>query len=706
MQKDVQPSTATAEKNIRMQDHDYNLRKKDRHCAQPNHKDPSFSLSSKVLLPYYLLIILTLFQGAYGLIGYECYSHNPNVTIIDTTAVGNCISNYSKPQITHSVIQLVQLADTYPVKVSQCKIVVSRRISHCGMLSYSSEVLYGQATYVMQIGKFACEELHQTGSIMVQGGIVFRDIKPGHTYTRPAVLTGSIDPSGNCKGGTYSDQFGSWSSVVVQAEFKITLLTYTAEVSTSVDEIRLKSGLVCKYSEEHCMDLENGETFWQIEKKASCDQENHIVLYEGTAKEITATENSGKRAQYFMVNQGQKIFALRVTTSYKMCLFDAWRTEHPKLIIIPKLTKEFYFKKKAVDPKTLDLIAYINAKFVYLDRTLEEQIEQIYHQLSHERCMVERETLKVQIAMAEMRPNEFAYALKGKPGYTAAVMGEVIYLIKCNPVEVAIRKTDRCYMELPVSWQNESYFLSPRTRLLQRRGTEVTCNGLLKPMFRHQNIWCSFSPKIAIEKKPAMLNPLKEQPYLAESHESLAIGGIYDDEELTNMRNQIMAINERIPISNIIMRGATGQHPDYQDISIGNMINENIIDQIKEGIVRRSWGYFSKLGNIVSSLIGIYVLFQFIKGMFSILLQGRMLYDTFGISPNLMGALWNPLSNYLLIKRLQEPQQDTPRAQYSRKYETPYHTRNNRNYSQETNELSDTRNRYSINFDFVPSNHP
>lgn len=71
------------------------------------------------------------------------------------------------------------------------------------------------------------------------------------------------------------------------------------------------------------MDLENGETFWKVEREAACDQNKHIVLYEGPAKDVNPTNKSDKTMRYFMVNQGQKIFVLKVTSSYKMCIFKA-----------------------------------------------------------------------------------------------------------------------------------------------------------------------------------------------------------------------------------------------------------------------------------------------------------------------------------------------------------------------------------------------
>ena len=44
----------------------------------------------------------------------------------------------------------------------------------------------------------------------------------------------------------------------------------------------------------------------------------------------------------------------------------------------------------------------------------------------------------------------------------ALVAGEVIHIVKCIPVQVKIRKTDECYIELPVWLKNNSMFLTQK----------------------------------------------------------------------------------------------------------------------------------------------------------------------------------------------------------------------------------------------------
>lgn len=60
------------------------------------------------------------------------------------------------------------------------------------------------------------------------------------------------------------------------------------------------------------------------------------------------------------------------------------------------------------------------------------------------------------VLLLTIDPTGFAYTHTKEPGYTAVLLGEVVFLIKCVPTEVKIRETELCYNELPVLHKNQS----------------------------------------------------------------------------------------------------------------------------------------------------------------------------------------------------------------------------------------------------------
>ena len=122
----------------------------------------------------------------------------------------------------------------------------------------------------------------------------------------------------------------------------------------------------------------------------------------------------------------------------------------------------------------LDIFAYINSKFVYVEKHIRTQLKYLYRDVVYQRCNLERETLKNSLTIATQAPDEFAFNLMKGPGYMAVVAGEVVHIVKCIPVEVIVEHGDYCYTELQVSRENKTYFLTPRTHILKRKGTQIS----------------------------------------------------------------------------------------------------------------------------------------------------------------------------------------------------------------------------------------
>ena len=84
--------------------------------------------------------------------------------------------------------------------------------------------------------------------------------------------------------------------------------------------------------------------------------------------------------------------------------------------------------------------------------------------------------------------------MKG-PGWMSVIAGEVAHQIKCLPIKVVYRKTEECYIELPVTYNNNSYFMSPRTRILRKTGTKTECNDIVPQYYYSDNLWYKVLPK-------------------------------------------------------------------------------------------------------------------------------------------------------------------------------------------------------------------
>lgn len=65
---------------------------------------------------------------------------------------------------------------------------------------------------------------------------------------------------------------------------------------------------------------------------------------------------------------------------------------------------------------------------------------------------------------------------------------EVAYIVKCIPIDVTRRSIEECYLKLPITRNNKSMFLSPKTHILLNSGTSVDCNPLVLIMYQIRGV--------------------------------------------------------------------------------------------------------------------------------------------------------------------------------------------------------------------------
>lgn len=181
-----------------------------------------------MLLP----IILVTLPFVSCLVGYDCGGEGFNVTTMSLLDVRVCDTNNFEPEKEETYIQLMQLSDFDRTPAIQCRVEVDRTINYCGMYSHVSIVHNGRREYLQEIGEHACRRLHETGSFRIANAVVDRIIGNA-TNLRSVTLAGSATADGKCSGSQYTDGYGSWENVVVQASLRITLKTFEISVKRS-----------------------------------------------------------------------------------------------------------------------------------------------------------------------------------------------------------------------------------------------------------------------------------------------------------------------------------------------------------------------------------------------------------------------------------------------------------------------------------------
>lgn len=599
------------------------------------------------------VVVMLWCTTAAALIAYDCQNKGLNITTFSLTDIGACKPPTNNIQTSQERIQLIQVNDIETVKVVQCKIKLARMITHCGMHSHSSSVADGFATYIYPVTRDKCFRMHQTQVLVDFFGKNIDGLVINGTTHATAVMAGWVTADARCQGAHYEDHKGSWADVVVQATLEITLQERYASAITNENKIILTDGMTCPYKERFCVDTMFGHSFWDHVDSNQCAETKYTILYEGLAKKLSPEKFNEKNsdAVIYSVDQGDMVFAMPIAGPTMICGQTAYETDHPKFFIIkPSETGIFYFKSKKLNLLNMDPTTYVNSKVVFVEKHLGNQISALYADVVEQRCMLEQQVLRNLQTLAITAPSEFAFAKMQVPGYTAFNYGEVVHILQCTPVEVSVRNSESCYHELPIIYDNKSFFMTPRNHIIQKFGTEIGCNPFLYSSFKVQNRWYKNSRGLHEIPTPQTMEPNNQNRWKYTSPGNLFKGGLYTQKDMLALQEHLFLPSERKAVTGIISRGMIGLTTDMQGTNFGKLIDEVTINVWFKKAAASMWHWFTLIGTVTSGLMGFYMIGKGIKFMIDTVIHGFLLYEIFGVSLKLMGALLDSITMYFIHK--------------------------------------------------------
>ena len=592
---------------------------------------------------------LIFVNPANGLVGFDCGGQHLNITSVSLLGVSDCNLDYNTPNYSNVYIQLLQLSEFNYAEVIQCKVEISRRIQYCGMHSHISSVNNARMEYILEIGYSKCLRMFQDGTLTVGPAGSIDGLKPNSTTARSIMLAGTARNDGTCQGTQYSDPYGTWDNVIVDAIVRISLKSTHVPVHLNTGKVMLKSGTVCALSDGFCIDSEDGYTFWKPIPTSSCSFHQYDILYEGPATKMTTDISASPSPTIYSLTTEDITFALTKTKELPLCGYTLLRTEHPKLFILETKKDNAIVNRGSIPVNNLDIFTYVNSKFVYVEKHIRQQLNSLYHNVMQQRCELEKEVLKNTLSFATLQPDEFAYKLMKGPGYMAVTAGETIHVVKCIPVDVTLRRTNECYSELPVTVRNASLFLTPKSRVITKRGTLRECSFELPVMYHMEDTWIQFTPEPHVRQMPPQqLKPLTSLSWKYATPGPLAMSGIYSQTDIEKLRDHIMFPAEKPALLNAMARGLSGHTVQDGAVSMYNLLDEDSLQKIAESTATRIWSGFITFGSATAGVFGVLIVVRLIKLTVDTAIHGYALHSAYGCSLYILGAIWSSLTNLLL----------------------------------------------------------
>ena len=162
-------------------------------------------------------------------------------------------------------------------------------------------------------------------------------------------------------------------------------------------------------------------------------------------------------------------------------------------------------------------------------------------------CELERKEIQNSLSLTSNFPDEFAYNVMQKPGYIARLAGEAVHTVKCTPINVKIQHTQEFYEELPVISGNTTWFLTPKTHIIIKTGTQIDCDTITPAYYKIDNNWICLTPTPRkIEKNITVFKPKIIKNWIPEKLNSLATSRIYTQQDLEKFKVRLLFPKEKI----------------------------------------------------------------------------------------------------------------------------------------------------------------
>lgn len=601
----------------------------------------------EILAIVLIIVEATLEPADAGLVGYDCGDGIQTVTPISLLDIDECNIEEEHVQSTESDIAVLILNEYKQTDIIQCKVEIRRIISHCGMSSHNSIVKDGLSEYMYPMTRKQCETAHKEHFVKI-GKFKVDGLSVNNVTTKSIKFAGTIENNGYCDGVYYSDLFGSWDNVIVTGTVKVTLTKESVTTKVGSNKIILPSDTECKLSEGNCIDYAGGYTYWDALPKTDCDINTYSILYSGKANRLVS-----KKEIIYSVDVGDTRFALDIVGEMTSCDKRVLKTGHPKLFIMEYEDYESLYAEGVADIShdPSEIFRYTDVKFMYVERLIKNQITLLYRNIMKNRCKLEKKILQNTLSIAATRPDQLAYRYMKNPGYMAVVAGEVLYIAQCLPVIVKIRPVEKCYNELPITWGNQSLFLTPLTHVITNYATEVPCNTPFKQYYKVEKQWLKLMPTPTVVKTPKVLKMDTKINWTSEWDNdltNLTKSGIHTMEELAGMSEQISFLMEHNVVEQIVSKQVT--HNMGGSASVKNFFNDHMLDVIAEGTWSKTWGKFIYFGDNCAGILGIFMFVSAIITIIDMCIHGRALHSSYGCSIYIFGALWDTLARILLFK--------------------------------------------------------
>ena len=592
-----------------------------------------------------LIIIMSMLRTTISITAYQCNTTDLQYTTVSLVDMPTCRHNANKNTIKVEEEYVIQKTDNIEIDAYRCRIKFHRLVHNCDYLGSSEAVEGDDIGYNLDITKDRCNMLIQKDMFVTNKGAVKINLRKNRENIIAETVAGETYKRGRCTGATYNDIFGKWTNVVTA--------TYTVEYSRikvtfdlGNNKIVLPSGIETLATDEECVDKDEAKVFWEAAAQQNCWQRGVYMLYEGPVYRISETEQN---YNYIFINATQDhTMSLKLSEVVTLCGVTGYNTIVPEVLYIPK--HEGYgisdFKRTSTSNIKLNLnfLTQLNG----VDIHLSGELTRLYQEIRYNDCTLQRKILKMQLHLGFTNPLEFAYLYNDGPGATAIQAGEVIHIAKCTAIQVELRKTEKCYRDIPITNSKKAVFMDSRNKIIKEHGIPVPCTKYFDTLLKIDELWYNINPTMHTVQPPKSLQTDLKSSWAYNHYDRIIKGGLYTQAELNKAYERLQHGYRIEAIAGSLNSQIMQEGVDINNIKLNKLIDMDGIRDAVEGQLEWAWTKAKIIGNVTTGILGIYVIYEITTTLLGVIINGLLIHRHFGRSWRLLGALFSSIGNAIL----------------------------------------------------------
>ena len=434
---------------------------------------------------YTLSVILSSFANSQQLIGFDTagrFAGDRKITmkVISLLSVDPCdrirSQSYSNP--VERAVQLLYRPTETPIKVLQCRIVITVQILHCATSVFRSDIYPADVVMdeqILPVTDDQCRDMQATGTFkldLYEKLIPISNIKhTPQTFTR--TLVGIKESNGACEGGEITIDGVRHKNKVVVLKVTHQARELGAKYSSSSGTIFVGDLVTFPYG---------------VGYERRCD--GHLGCFTVAVPDVIPQNRCQQTEQLFLghgqlfipnvgpekISQGY-LEILQVTSDMDSTMGTALTltdTENVCGVLvrktnIPRLFANFYDEGGLVSHTLLNISRPRGNPYAFLD-----------DRVSFRLCELRR--LALNNVLRDLITAGPSPLLNYRRGLLFIKKGSVAYVFVGVPIKARLRNTELCYNEIPVTLETQSHgeveaFLTSKGRIIVSNGTSVQCTN-------------------------------------------------------------------------------------------------------------------------------------------------------------------------------------------------------------------------------------